>query len=373
MATASNYTSFVSKHPPTFQWFWNSASDSWSGDEQWQNYTDIENEIIEDAYSAKKTEVEIDGDYVISFEHQIQYKKSATDKQRPVKRVQFNRDRSNDHLREERFWLPIILAPTSQPPGHQPETRDPLDRLLKSAQFRNAYHELELKNTPKTIANVVESAAAGIITEGTTLGKTSEAEWLAQRLLSVKHFGTHVVANLFSRIAPEIGKTCIYLYTKESFWYKLINRVLRAPETIKRDQVLTLGPFCWLLYEYLIHNYTTDVLVVYRGLTVTDEQRQQVMKPTLQFPSFTSTSRNREKAEQFGNTLLIIDLNVKYRVAKKYYDNVKCGANISHLSDFPNEEEFLIWPGRYFHFVKEEYDNVKKKHVIYLKSSEENH
>jgi hypothetical protein len=90
------------------------------------------------------------------------------------------------------------------------------------------------------------------------------------------------------------------------------------------------------------------------------------MQEIMKFTSFTSTTRSRKVAEFYdGNTLLIIDLN-QYNNKGKY---VTCGRNISSLSDFPVEEEFLIWPGTEFAFVKYEYDVLKKKHIIYLKSS----
>ncbi|CAF1497538.1 unnamed protein product, partial [Rotaria sordida] len=85
---------------------------------------------------------------------------------------------------------------------------------------------------------------------------------------------------------------------------------------------------------------TNDGLTVYRGLTLTDEQRQGFMQPKIKFTAFTSTSKKREKAEKFGNTLLIIDLNVKHGIHTA--DNIRCGAIISHLSHYPSEEEYLI-------------------------------
>ena len=85
------------------------------------------------------------------------------------------------------------------------------------------------------------------------------------------------------------------------------------------------------------------------------------MQEIMKFTAFTSTTCNRSIAEFYdGNTLLIIDLD--------QYESTVCGKNISSVSDFPEEEEFLIWPGRDFAFVKYEYDISKKKHMIYLKS-----
>ena len=198
---------------------------------------------------------------------------------------------------------------------------------------------------------------------------------MAQQLEAVKHFDIYTqVYDSHYDIPSEIGETCVYLYTKESFWYKLINRILRehSQRTLTSEQVKTLGPFCWLLQLYLKQHTKTDIQTVYHGLNLTDEERQQFMPEFgLQFISFTSTSTNRAKAEKFGNTLLIIDLDVKKHLIFKDNEH-KAGASISHLSDYPDEEEFLMWTGTWFDFVKYKYDNRKNKHIIYLKSNKQN-
>ncbi|CAF1544431.1 unnamed protein product, partial [Rotaria sp. Silwood1] len=84
------------------------------------------------------------------------------------------------------------------------------------------------------MAYVVKEATKGVIQEGTKLGKVHEAEWLAKQLREVEHLGQDVP--LFLRYPSEIGDTLDYLYTKESFWYKLINRVLRNLDTVTLEQ-----------------------------------------------------------------------------------------------------------------------------------------
>ncbi len=82
------------------------------------------------------------------------------------------------------------------------------------------------------------------------------------------------------------------------------------------------------------------------------------------FTYFTLTSCKREVAEFYdGNTILIIDLS-------DGENDFSCGVNISAVSEFPEEEEFLIWPGKYFNFVEYDYEKEKKKHIIYLKTSD---
>jgi hypothetical protein len=342
----------VLQRPRNFQWCWSSIKDQ----EQWQNYTDIENEILEDAYNEKMTrEVEIDGKYLIDFEHLLQYKKNDLHKQFRIKRVQLAENRTNLLLREERFTTLVMLTITSMRSISQ---HDPLPKQ---------YWKLELENKIKTMADLVEDAALGIMKQGTVLGKVHEARWLANQLLTVKHCGSNVRAQ-YSRVPKEIGETCVYLYTKQSFWYKLINDFLLTPETVTIEQLKTYAPFCHLMHWFLKKNYTTDsVNTVYRSLDLNDEQRLDFTKTNITFISFTSTTKSREKAECFGNTLLIIYLNVEYQLGKAEEDAI-CGADISILSDLPDEEEFLIWPGSDVRFVKEEYDTAMDKYVIYLQS-----
>ncbi|CAF3905449.1 unnamed protein product, partial [Rotaria sp. Silwood1] len=232
---------------------------------------------------------------------------SDSNKQRPIKRVQLETDRNNEQLREERFSLPVLLASgLSVKENCSGRLRDDVNE----GRFADAYYALILRGFRNTMAYVVKEATKGIIQEGTKLGKVHEAEWLAKQLREVEHLRQDVP--LFLRYPSEIGDTLNYLYTKESFWYKLINRVLRNLDTVTLEQVGTLGPFCYLLHNYFQHIPRKDIFTVYRGLTLTDEQREDFMKEKLTFTSFTSTSKNREKAEQFGDTLLIMDLNVKH-------------------------------------------------------------
>jgi hypothetical protein len=226
-------------------------------------------------------------------------------------------------------------------------------RLVESIDgldFPQTYFDYELKNQSKTYADILEDAAYGILKEGVTLHKIHEAEWLAEQVRSIKSFANNDSIKIESwcvRIPDEIGQACVFLYTKESFWYKLINSVLRNPQCIPREQVKTLGPFFFLLTKYLSQIQTRrSFFDVYRGVTLTDEQRE---------------GTNREKAEQFGNTLFIIELD-------EYLASIP-GADVSRLSDFPGEEEFLLWPATKFMFDKYEYESVKKKHLIYLYSA----
>jgi hypothetical protein len=140
-------------------------------------------------------------------------------------------------------------------------------------------------------------------------------------------------------------------------------------ENIWRNKIETLGPFAFLIHYYLsyenVHRRTGTT--VYRGAQLTDEmiaEYQQVAQnkdSRRSFQALTSCSRNRAKAEQFGNVLFI--LNPKTRTSYRTLN-----MDISYLSAYPNEEEVLIRPGRSFEIEHVEYDKTKKKHLIYLTS-----
>ncbi|CAF4464799.1 unnamed protein product [Didymodactylos carnosus] len=70
---------------------------------------------------------------------------------------------------------------------------------------------------------------------------------------------------------------------------------------------------------------------------------------------FTSTSKNRRKAQDFGNTLFIIDISFV------------SGLDISQYSNFPQEEEVLFPAGTKFQINHVEYDEQQNKHNIYIK------
>ncbi|CAF2974955.1 unnamed protein product [Rotaria sp. Silwood2] len=309
------------------EWFWKSNDNPFSTMEsaQWNRYSDIENTIIEEAFTTLKKAYVILDDYHIDFEHRVQISNDDKSKQRPVKRVEINKDEGR--LREARF----------------------MPNPLVSTNWENRKREM------------VEKAILGILHEGKLAGKQCEAKWIIQQLEKVK-----------DQTKKEIGECCIYLYSLESFLYKILNHTMRLignknHENVWRSKIETLGPFAFLLYYYLSYenlNHRTST-IVYRGAQLTDEMIAEYQYVTRSkdsrrsFQTFTSCSRNRAKAEQFGNTLFVLkaETRTSYRTLNM---------DISSLSAYPEEEEVLIRPGRSFKIERVEFEKTKKKHVIYL-------
>ncbi|CAF3919342.1 unnamed protein product [Rotaria sp. Silwood1] len=369
--------------PRNFQWYhWNSASNNpcSTNKEEWIKYADIDNEIIEDAYQEKKDMVEIDGEFVLDIKNMVQV--TSNTQQTQIKRVQLDQGRRNPYLREERFTsFPVVVTtftPLTTPMNDDEDlavNNDDVLPLLRSSDIVGAYIVQEVKKNNKTITNIIDDAAEGIIEEGRPLGNLHEAEWLAPKLLNLIQSGAASRAeDTTHRPPPIVGQTAVHLYTRNSFWYKLLNHVLRNPQMITKKQVKTMGSFLYLLNMYFDGGFRSDDFsTVYRGLNLTDEEREEFINKEdgiIEFKAFTSTSKNRELAELFGNTLLIIDLSPELTSWRTRLMNGKrySGADVSNVSNFPDEEEFLICPRREkLKFVKYEYDFNKQKHVIYIK------
>ncbi|CAM4835929.1 unnamed protein product [Rotaria magnacalcarata] len=73
------------------------------------------------------------------------------------------------------------------------------------------------------------------------------------------------------------------------------------------------------------------------------------------WPAFTSTTKNRSKAENFGNTLFIIDLT-----------SIPVGADLASISSFPEEEEILLSATTCF-FITNIEKSSDGKTLIYLR------
>ncbi|CAF3877786.1 unnamed protein product, partial [Rotaria sp. Silwood1] len=183
-----------------YQWYYNvvNGSPTTNGEELWQPYTEIENEIIEDAFKEKKFDIEIDGDFVINLKFLLQYRRDDEyNTVCPIKRVQRNSDRTL-HYRAERFSSPFTID--SSISYHQKHNRDDEYKYpRKGSNFALIYHDLELTQNDKTLADVVEDASKGIVEEGTAIGKAHEAQWLAKELNKVKHYGANMEASKKSK------------------------------------------------------------------------------------------------------------------------------------------------------------------------------
>lgn len=333
------------------QWMWNDSNDPFSKSEsaRWTPYSDVETMIIERAFQAGEKYAVLDT-YSIDLERKIQTLNNDSTKQRPVRRIIC--DKNDTPIRAERFTFTPINP--KRPFGGLYGWISPF--LRGTAKYLNITREHLPTKDKSVIPMVVEKAAAGIIEEGKKIGKQCEGEQLAKLLLEKK-----------DAEIEEVWKCCAYLYSLESFLYKKMNEVMRLIgdkdyEGDWRDKIQTLGPFCLLLWDNpTTHRTVSRGTTLYRGANLSDElisllkeDGEQEEKTVRSFQAFTSCSRNRTKAEPFGNVLFIMHVKHVFGVDLKPY------------SQYPDEEEELISPGVCFTVDHVQFDEHMKKYVVDL-------
>ncbi|CAF3532252.1 unnamed protein product [Rotaria socialis] len=333
------------------QWVWNASPNPFSKSQniEWRRYSDVENIIIEKAFTTGETNAILDG-YHIDFKHSVQISNDDIHKQRPVKRMACDKD--DRILREERF-LPNPVAPDRPFGGRYGFISPFIKEVVKDLNLTKK----QLPSKDKTVVPmIVEKAASGIIEEGKHVGKKREAEEIANQLLQKKN------ADI-----KEIWKCCAYLYTLESFLYIKSNEIMRLigseqHEQVWRSKIRTLGPFCLLLWDNPFNRKLTKPgTILYRGAKLSDDlialfkdDCSKDPRPWHSFQAFTSCTRNPSVAENFGNVLFIMKICLAFTV------------DLTELSKYSYEEEELLFPGVSFTVDIMEFDKKKNKHLIYL-------
>ncbi|CAF0874522.1 unnamed protein product [Didymodactylos carnosus] len=312
-------------------WHWKSNPNPFDPREtpQWTQYSDIDNDIIEEAFIKKEKQVGLEN-YWIDFEKMLQITKPCGSEQREIKRVLIDHEQN---LRHERFFVP-------------PKLTQSFSVYSVRCEFVNSWIN-SFKDSGNTDV-VLKQAGNGILIEGEQVGEITDAKWCAEQLNHIKH-------------EDEIDHCVIYIYTKECFLYKMLNTTLRENDMTK---VKTLGPFCYLLDIAMANTknkYYTGYL--YRGAQLHDNMIQDYLKAVGQgcrsWSAFTSTSKSRSKAEEFGDTLFIINI----------IDEHSKALDISSNSVFPKEEEVLL-PDNW-NFIVEKVDKINGKNHIYLRRSKD--
>lgn len=333
------------------RWMWNGSANPYaeSTPPEWCFYSDIENEIIEEAFIAGDTHARLD-DYCIDFERRRQISNLDQRKQRPIRREQCHKNEKV--FREDRF-LPNPVAPNRAFGGSYGYISPFIKEVVK--HLRLTRDRLSSKDE-SIVPMVVERAVAGLVEEGKKVGKKCEAKQMAKTVNAKKDLGM-----------KEVWRCCAHLYTKESFLYRKMNEVMRLigsqqHEDVWRSAISTLGPFCLLLWDNPFSSKTVDEKTeFFRGAKLPhhlvaefQEECTKEPKPWHTFQAFTSCSRNREIAERFGNVLFIMRSKVAF------------ADDLSSVSAYPQEEEQLLLPGVAFRIDRVEFDRRMGKSLIYL-------
>ncbi|CAF3379373.1 unnamed protein product, partial [Rotaria sp. Silwood2] len=155
------------------------------------------------------------------------------------------------------------------------------------------------------------------------------------------------IDNFERNYSPE---NAIQWYTKESFFYKDLNKALRNKNY---NEMLLFGPYIADIHLQLEKNRCKNTLKVYRGQIMSKfeiSKLKRFCRQLISVNSFLSTSLDKAYAEIYKSDHLIdgqesvlfeIDANPQMAPTKPF-------AKISELSNFPNELEVLFTAGTIF-------------------------
>ncbi|CAF1252321.1 unnamed protein product [Rotaria sp. Silwood1] len=131
--------------------------------------------------------------------------------------------------------------------------------------------------------------------------------------------------------------------------YTFINEQIHEDDD---DTISKLMPLIRRATNQINYNPPSNDCVVYRGINLTNDNKKLFNIGTIfRFPGFVSTSKNKEKAKSFGNTLLTI----------KIYSGCLQVRDISSISYFPEEEEYLFSPYSLFEVIDTNSETITLK------------
>lgn len=325
---------FLFKH---YAWFYQSNPHPWSSKETstWASYSSIETEIIEEAYQQRKFDTFVDLQYyLIDLRKNIQISKNDRSKERKIKRELID---SKKIIEENNRRLSSLMAVV-----------EPFNDVPSGGGYHGFIRIWRKRNECLSTNDLLERAADGIVFEAAKAGYDFiKAKWIAERLRNMK-----------DKSKSDISITCLRLYTKSSFLYKMINEILRENDLSKIE---TTAPFCFLLFQTSYDSSLNDFHYwgqVYRGVNLEDNAIEQCKRAIGQWKcwfQFTSASKQRSVAEIFGNTLFIINIEL-----------TRGGLSLMNLSEFPMEDEVLLPAGTQIRIDKVVYDESNRKHYIYV-------
>ena len=318
---------------PIAQWYYCRKTDKPSEPtEKWNAYRDFETEMIEKAYQAKQSEVFLDR-FRLDLVNCTQYDLSDST-------IQYSIFRREARLSDERFFSSIGSTAVASYGSAQ-----------AGCPFLNAWLRTSAaKRAMLDFSTVVQACVDGIRQEALLTPDKNEAEVndMIEKLLALKRASRH-----------EVSRFCVLLYTKQTFLYRVLNTALRDGN---HSKVPTLGPLCFLIRNFGNAGDGYDG-TVYRGVNFSPEVIESYKKSInvwRTWPSYTSTTKQRQVAEIWGNTLLIIRiLRVSVSFAVYAFD-------IEKVSQFCDEQEVLLVAGVAFQVTSVD-DSSPTKTIIEIK------
>ena len=352
-------------------WLYQTNVDPWDPNEipQWAPYPNDISSNIEQAHQCGRDIVYISEMYCVDLKNLVQQNIHNLDRQRPVCRrnAENNEESANKSRPHERASFPYGLATACSTIHDTPYHGLPFitDWLLifTKGKLNVTFHSI----FPALIRGLEQE------------GRNERAPNTDQILKTLNDIRDENINKRESIKMENLQACCATLYTKACFIYRVVNTALRDND---RTKLYTIGPYCYLLYNYVGRRYNdwfsiprhfreffcpteSPSMIVYRGdhirVETINEYKEAVGIPNIYFKwlTFVSTSNDRDVAETFGrNTLYIIEI--------KRYSSRDQFAVLKNNTCNENEEEVLLKPGLRFQVERVRFDRDIGRYLIYL-------
>ncbi|CAF3324011.1 unnamed protein product [Rotaria sp. Silwood2] len=362
-----------------FIWEYKRNIDPWDATQtaKWTPYSNAISSDIEEAYKRGFKQVFVGENYLIDLKHYVEEHINNPHQQRPVRRrrcrlpssIVIEEETENESSRRERFSSPLGLV------------------LSRSATENTAYYGspfihiwlvIFTKGKMKVIFDTIFPALVkGLIEEGQSDTKNKVHE--IEAALNKVEKDTREKSS--KKRIKELQNCCAKLYTKACYVYRVVNAALRNDD---RTKLHTIGPFCYLLFNYIgqrfkdnssIRDHLRRVLrpneiqsmTLYRGDRSSDSTIEEYQRAAgdcskhFKWLPFVSTSYDRAAAENFAvDVLYIIEI-------QSYSSNEDQFTDLTTIGHYADEKEILLLPGVQFQVNKLEFDNEKGLHLVYIK------
>ena len=160
-----------------------------------------------------------------------------------------------------------------------------------------------------------------------------------------------------------LSKDCLWWYTKDTFVYRKLNEALRQQDI---DSLFLFQFFIRDIEQELDRGQWKNQIKLYRGQMIRKEELDALRSSIgtlISFNSFLSTSRNREVAYMYAGAHSkdgALEKVIFEIVANPTEVGVRPFADVSHTSDFCDEEEILMMLGSIFRLTNIDLDKHER-------------
>ena len=329
MVSSVEFISMRPIPPPSseieFIWVCQTNPDPWdiSQPPEWTPYPVDISSALERAFKSGADHTFIGDLYRIDFIELVQEYIEDPSRQRPIRRRNLKASVQNDegtdieNARRERLSFPLNMNSQSS---------TTVDTTYHGSQFvRDWLLAFTNGKLDVTFEAIFPALINGLIYEG-----RDEPKNTVQDIICTLNLVRDEVSKKKEwKKMEKLQDCCAKLYTKQCFLFRAANTALRDDD---RTKLNTLGPYCYLVYNYvgrhlnddlsirhrllqIVHPTESQSMIVYRGDHVSrekiEEYRQAAGRKDKYFKwlPFVSTSLDRDVAETFGlNVLYIIEL-----------------------------------------------------------------